>query len=228
MVDAAGAVVGTMFGGSETPPTKPVATGVPYDLVPANDGLGVQSTVASDRTWMEDMIGPGDAAVTTDYKGPTPAGVSYDYQNGHGADGTTHAAYDISCASGDCVGTPMSVPMAGKVVCSGYGQGTGESLAGCTYSQNTTLPGQAHTIVIDVGTDAVGNRVQLSLNHMGTSAVTPGQMVNVGDPLGTMGDTDAGPHVHAEAWGECPSMGTYVILDPQLVVKGYYKDHPVC
>jgi murein DD-endopeptidase MepM/ murein hydrolase activator NlpD len=227
MVDAAGSVVGTMFGGSTTPPTKPAATGVPFDLVPANDGLGVQSTVASDRTWMEDMIGPGDAAVTTEYKGTPPPNVSYDYQNGHGADGTTHAAYDISCASGDCVGTPMSVPLAGKVVCSGYGQGTGESLAGCTYSQNTTLPGQAHTIVLDVGTDAAGNPLQLSFNHMGTSAVTPGQQVNVGDALGTMGNTDAGPHVHLEGWAWSPALGTYVIIDPQLIVGGYYKTHSV-
>lgn len=43
-----------------------------------------------------------------------------------------------------------------------------------------------------------------------------------------MGDTDGGPHVHLEGWGLCPKTGTYTILDPTLIVGGYYQNHPVC
>lgn len=184
---------------------------------------------------MENMVGDGNAIVTTDYKGSPPPGVWYGYQEGHGADGTTHAAYDISCDTGynadgtsTCPGTPIKAPLSGKVVCSGYGEGTGESLASCTYSQNTTFPGSAHTIVLDVGTDAAGNPIQLSFNHMGTSNVQPGQQINAGDLLGGMGDTEGGPHIHLEGWGFCPKTGTYQIVDPQLVVGGYYQSNAVC
>jgi hypothetical protein len=43
-----------------------------------------------------------------------------------------------------------------------------------------------------------------------------------------MGDTDAGPHVHLEGWGWCPGQNTYVLIDPQLVVGGYYQSNAVC
>jgi murein DD-endopeptidase MepM/ murein hydrolase activator NlpD len=181
---------------------------------------------------MEAMIGPNHAAVSTDYKAPVTWDISYAYQNGHGADGTTHAAYDITCddPGGNCVGTPIAAPVSGRVVCAGYGAGTGEAMASpnCTYSEGTTLPGQAHTIVLDVGTDSAGNAIQLSFNHMGTSDVEPGQTLNAGDMLGGMGDTDKGPHVHLEGWGWCPSQNTYVLIDPQLVVGGYYQSNAVC
>ena len=239
--DAIGGAITSLTGHNSGTPTKPASDGMPtgaYDVVPANDGIGVQSTRdGSDRTWMENMIGPGHAIVTTDYKGPTPAGVSYAYQDGHGADSTTHAAYDISCDTGyrgdgssTCPGTPINAPINGRVICAGYGKGTGEAMGSpnCTYSQNTTKPGSAHDIVLDVGTDVAGNAIQLSFSHMGTSNVQPGQKVNTGDMLGGMGDTDGGPHVHLEAWGWCPKQGTYVIIDPQLVVGGYYQKNAVC
>ena len=230
LVDAAGAIVGTMAGApgfgskpAQTSVGKPYAA---YDVVPANDGMGVQSTRdGSDRTWMENMIGPGHAQVNVEYKGPAPAGVSYAYQIGHGAVDGEHAAYDIGCddPTGNCVGTPMYAPMGGRVVCSGYGDGTGEAVGSpaCTYSANTTLPGQAHTIVIDVGKDKNGNPIQLSFNHMGTSTLKPGQVVKPGDMIGTMGNTDKGPHVHLEGWVGDSATG-YQIVDPQLIVGGYY------
>jgi hypothetical protein len=234
--DEVGAVVGSMVGGGGTP-TKPAQTSSAvspgyYDVVPANDGMGVQSTIAADRTWMEDMLG-GIATVTTDYKGPPPAGVSYEYQNGHAADGTTHAAYDISCDTGSCWNTPLKSPVAGRVVCAGYGQGTGEALGSpqCTYSQNTTTfnddgTDPAHTIVIEVGTDAQGNPIQLSFNHMGTSNLKPGDTVQVGDLIGGMGNGACSsgpcPHVHLEGWLGDPQMG-YQIVDPTLIVDGYYS-----
>jgi hypothetical protein len=242
LLDAAGSVVGSMVGGGQALGTgsKPAATGQ-FRVEPAPDGFGVRSTADSDRTWMEEMVGAHNAIVTSDYKGPPPAGVSYEYQTGHDADGTTHAAYDISCDTGyrtdgssTCPGTPITAPVAGRVVCAGYGQGTGEALGSpaCTYSQQTTHATNekgepsAHTVVLDVGTDAAGNALQLSFNHMGSSTLQPGQQVNPGDLLGGMGDTDGGPHIHLEAWGECN--GTYSIIDPALVVGGYYRTHSVC
>jgi hypothetical protein len=233
--DALGNAVTSLTGHNSGQPVKPAAGPAPaaYDVVTSPDGLGVQSTrEGSDRSWMEAMIGPNRAAVSVDYKAPVTWDVDYSYQNGHGADGTTHSAYDITCddPNGNCVGTPVNAPMAGRVVCAGHGQGTGEAMASpaCTYSEATTLPGQAHTIVLDVGTDAAGNAVQLSFNHAGESAVAPGQTVAVGDPIGTMGDTSAGPHIHLEGWGWCPSQNTYLLLDPQLIVGGYYQENPVC
>jgi len=224
-------------------PTKPATTSTGTGetfLAPANDGYGVQSTPDSDRTWMELMVGDSNAIVTTDYKGATP-GPWYSYQEGHGADSTTHAAYDISCDTGyrsdgssTCPGTPIKAPMAGRVVCAGYGQGTGEAIGSpaCTYSQNTTIANPdgsppAHTVVIDVGTDADGNPMQLSFNHMGTSALQPGQIVNPGDLLGGMGDTEGGPHIHLEGWIYSPALGTYMIVDPQLIVSGWYATNGV-
>jgi hypothetical protein len=238
VTDALGNAVTSLTGHNSGEPTKPAnlgATVAPgtYDVVTSADGLGIQSTRdGSDRTWMEAMIGPNHAAVSTDYKAPVTWDISYAYQNGHGADGTTHAAYDITCddPGGNCVGTPIAAPVSGRVVCAGYGAGTGEAMASpnCTYSEGTTLPGQAHTIVLDVGTDSAGNAIQLSFNHMGTSDVEPGQTLNAGDMLGGMGDTDKGPHVHLEGWGWCPSQNTYVLIDPQLVVGGYYQSNAVC
>lgn len=240
LIDATGAVVGTMVGnftGEGTKPSQGTFTPGAYAVEAAPDGMGVKSTADSDRTWMENMVGNGHAIVTTDYKGATP-GPWYAYQIGHGADETTHAAYDISCDTGyaadgssTCPGTPIFAPMAGTVVCSGYGQGNGQSLAGCTYSQNTTIANPdgsapAHTVVLDVGQDMNGNPIQLSLSHMGTSNLTPGQTVNPGDLLGGMGDTEGGPHVHVEGWAVCGD--TYHIVDPTLVVAGYYASHPVC
>ena len=87
-----------MFGGG-TPRKPPVGSGF-YGIEPAPDGMGIRTTPDSDRTWMEQMIGPGHAAVSINFKGPPP-GPWYAYQNGHGADETTHAAYDISCDTGD-------------------------------------------------------------------------------------------------------------------------------
>lgn len=236
--DALGNAVVSLTGHNSGEPTKPANLGMAvapgtYDVVPSADGLGVQSTRdGSDRTWMEQMVGPGSAAVSVDYKQPVTWNVDYSYQNGHGADGSTHAAYDITCddPNGRCAGTPISAPLAGRVVCAGYGAGTGEAMASpnCTYSEGTTAPGQAHTVVLDVGPDAAGNAIQLSFNHMGESALTPGQTVNVGDALGTMGDTDAGPHIHVEGWGWCPSQNTYILIDPQLIVGGHYGQNAVC
>jgi murein DD-endopeptidase MepM/ murein hydrolase activator NlpD len=260
-----GAVQGTMTG-DQSNPTKPALTtkaaapasadvpkalaGQPFffDVVPSKDNFGIQSTDAADRTWMENMMG-GHAVVTTDYKGPAPCEVmaadgtcqkkvSYVYQVGHGAIDGEHAAYDISCDTGNCAGTPVTSPVSGKVVCAGYGQGTGEALNandsnnGCYYSEGTTIANNdgsapSHTVTIQVGTDPQGNPIQLSFNHMGTSELTPGQQINVGDLIGGMGNTTGGPHTHLEAWGYSPSLGTYTILDPTLVVGGYYETHSV-
>lgn len=241
LVDAAGSVVGTMFGGGGLnlkPSQTPGFASGQYSVEAAPDGYGVKSTADSDRMWMEDMIGNHNAIVTTDYKGATP-GPWYSYQEGHGADSTTHAAYDISCDTGyradgssSCPGTPIYAPIAGTVVCSGYGQGTGEALASCTYSQNTTIANPdgtppAHTVVLDVGMDAAGNSLQLSFNHFGSADLVPGQVIEPGDLLGTMGDTEGGPHIHLEGWAWSPRLGTYVLVDPALIVNGYYQTHSV-
>jgi N-acetyl-anhydromuramyl-L-alanine amidase AmpD len=223
--DALGAVVGSMFGapGQESKPAETslgIAPGA-YDVVPANDGIGEQSTAAgSDRTWMEFML-DNDAYVSTEYKGPPTANMAY--QDGHGAATNNHAAYDISCVSGNCSGKPVTSPVTGKVVCAGYEQGTGEALGspGCTYSKNTTYPGSAHTVVVQVGTTPEGLPLQLSVNHVGEANLQPGQTINVGDQLGTIGDTDGGPHVHVEGWVGDPTSG-YLLVDPQLLLAGYY------
>jgi len=228
--DALGRVVGSMLG-MPTVASKPATTSLgvapgSYDVAPAIDGLGVQSTAAgSDRTWMEFMYG-GNALVTTEYKGPPTANM--DYQLGHGATNTNHAAYDIGCQSGDCYGTPIKSPVSGKVVCAGYGAGTGEALGSpqCTYSQNMTSGNRdgtpaAHDVVIEVGRDEQGNPIQLSFSHVGKSDLKPGQTVSVGDVIGSVGDTGGGPHTHLEGWVGDPAAG-YTLVDPQLVVGGYY------
>lgn len=228
VLDAAGAVVGSMTGTPDTPGTKPADTSAgvapgAYDVVPASDGIGEQSTRdGSDRSWLEYMFG-NDAYVHIDYKQPVTWNVDYSYQVDHGAAGNVHAAFDVGCESGPCAGKPLVSPVAGRVVCAGYGQGTGEAIGSpaCTYSANTTAPGSAHTVVVEVGRDENGNPIQLAFNHVGDANLTPGQVINVGDPIGTVGNTDGGPHIHIEGWLGDPASG-YTIVDPQLIVSGYY------
>jgi murein DD-endopeptidase MepM/ murein hydrolase activator NlpD len=227
--DALGAVVGSMLGapGQESKPAATSAGVAPgaYDVVPAVDGIGEQSTKdGSDRTWMEFMY-DNNARVTTEYKGPPTSDMSY--QLGHGATAGNHAAYDIGCETGECYGTAIKSPVSGKVVCAGEA-GTGGALGSpqCTYAKNTTLNNRdgtpaAHDVVIEVGTDSAGNPIQMSFSHLGTTNLQPGQTVNVGDQIGTVGDTTGGPHTHVEGWVGDPTNG-YNLVDPQLVVSGYY------
>jgi murein DD-endopeptidase MepM/ murein hydrolase activator NlpD len=117
--------------------------------------------------------------------------------------------------------------VSGKVVCAGE-SGTGGALGSpqCTYAKNTTLNNRdgslaAHDVVIEVGTDSAGNPIQMSFSHLGTTNLQPGQTVNVGDQIGTVGDTTGGPHTHVEGWVGDPANG-YTLVDPQLVVSGHY------
>lgn len=257
-VSSVGDVIGSIAGHNNGPPVDPstpakaAAPGEPevvpgkVVLEPGLDGIGIQADPApTDETWVEDMMG-GHAKVMVPYKGNAPAGVDYSYQNGHGAqmvpcpDGSgsmcfVHAAMDISCddPNGNCAGTPVSSPIAGTVLCAGYGVGqTGLADRTCDFAKGTTNPNNdgspaAHTVVLDVGADPDGNQIYLTFNHMGTANLKPGQQITVGDAIGTMGNTDGGPHTHLEAWGASPVLGQTRILDPHLVVSGYYQTHSV-
>jgi hypothetical protein len=254
---AAGSAIGSITGHNSGAPVKPTTAAAPAPgftpgnvvLEPALDGMGIQADpVPTDETWVEDMFG-GHAAVTMPYKSTVTYDVDYSYQDGHGAQKIScataddpnkmcfvHAAMDITCddPNGDCEGTPVSSPITGTVLCAGYGVGdTGLADRTCDFAKGTTnaytkdMQPSAHTVVLDVGTDADGNRLYMTFNHMGTTKLKPGQQINVGDAIGTMGNTDAGPHTHLEAWGESPELGQTRILDPHLVVSGYYATHRV-
>lgn len=207
----------------------PVVSGT-YDATPATDaGGGIQATPDSDDGYLNTMS-PDGMVVSTEYKQPVTWDVSYDYQIGHGADGTVHAGIDMYCGdpNGDCYGSPVNTPIDGTVVCSGYGQGPGGDTFNCNYATSPAVidNGGAGQITLDVGKDASGQQILLNMIHMADSVVQPGQQLQAGDQIGGMGSMGGAVHTHMEAIGTCN--GTYVYLDPTLVVHGYYNDHSAC
>lgn len=206
----------------------PNTTGV-VNTTQATDGMGIMATPDSDESWMQ-VAFPNGSTISTEYKQPVTWEVPalgdcpYCYQNGHGADGSTHAGYDIAGNYGD----PVATPVGGKVVCSGYGNGPGVPGFNCSYAIGPTFednngPGQ---ITLDVGTDAYGNQLLINSIHMGGSTVQPGQVLNPGDVYGTMGSMGGMVHTHQEGLAICN--GNYIYLDPTLIYNGYYNNHNAC
>jgi murein DD-endopeptidase MepM/ murein hydrolase activator NlpD len=256
VLDAAGGVASSLTGHNDGTPQKPTTTAAPgitpgkVVVIPAPDGMGIATDpVPTDQTWLEDMIGKGHATVTVQYKGghpgpetpdpSKPTGVStwYDYQLGHGADNLHHAAIDVSCDTGDCEGTPIYAPADGTIGCAGYGVGdSGNPAATCGYSTYTTTNNHdgsapAHDVTLTMGTDPQGNQLILEMAHIGTADLTPGQQVRKGDLIATMGNGDCPegpcPHTHVEAWGYSPELGAFRMIDPNLLINGYYATHGV-
>ena len=196
------------------------------------DGIGVVGDPNSARSYMDEMA-PGGLVVSPDYKQRAPWGdeqCMYCYQDGHGAATDVHAGYDLICpAYPDCYGTPSSSPVEGTVVCSrGEGQIDESGGFSCNYAtapqfEDSGYPGQ---ITIATDPDSAGQPIYINMIHMGNLTADPGQELAAGDEVGSMGSAGGMAHVHMEAWGVCN--GTYVYLDPTLVVDGYYSEHSAC
>lgn len=224
-------------GADQTAPIGPTGAGGLRGPVVSNnvavttpfDGMGLAATPDSDESWMLTAF-PNGSSISTEYKQqvtwevPQLGSCPYCYQNGHGADGTTHAGMDITGNYDD----PVATPVAGTVVCSGYGQGNGGSDFRCDYAIGQTFEDNngAGQITLDVGTDAAGNQLLINTIHMGGSSVQPGQQLQPGDQIGTMGSMGGMVHTHIEGLAMCN--GNYIYLDPTLVYNGYYNNHNAC
>jgi murein DD-endopeptidase MepM/ murein hydrolase activator NlpD len=184
----------------------------------------------SDESYLE-IISPG-TQVSTDYKQPVTWEVPqlgdcpYCYQNGHGADGTTHAGMDIVSPGG--YGAPVATPVSGRVICAGGGQGSSVEGWQCDYAIGCTFEDScgAGQVTLDVGADAAGNQLLINMIHLSDSYVQDGQMVNPGDQIAAQGSMGGMVHTHMEALAICN--GTYIYLDPTLVANGYYSSNDAC
>jgi hypothetical protein len=126
----------------------------------------------------------------------------YDYFAGHGGSANEHTGIDISASLGD----PVRSPVAGTVVCGGTGNGSGVNGSGCAEFQDVMGNGAGRVeVLMDDGTTSY------IFGHMSTSALQPGDRVEVGQQLGAVGGYD-GAHIHLEkrTWNG----GTYTIVDP--------------
>lgn len=225
-------IAGSSTAGRENVVHPPVPSGSITTLA-APDG-GVMADPSSDTSYQAQMIGGGIGVATTVYKEAYPGqGDLYCYQQGHQASCDSQAAIDIGCSSpnpqtGSCYGTPVSMPgsQGGTVVCNGTGNGSGAYDSCNAYNDAN---GGVGNITVMLDPNPMGDQIQLRFGHMSTSAIGQvGDHIDPGQLVGAMGTFGTGPHVHFEAIGMCKATGTYVYLDPTLVVDGYYNSHPVC
>jgi hypothetical protein len=140
----------------------------------------------------------------------------YCYYEGHGGDRWSHPGVDIPGGYGDAIYSPIQ----GTVTCAGTGNGPGSWDTGCAaFGDNNGGTGR-----LEVYDDR--NGVSYIFGHSSSSAIQPGQTVNVGDYLGGIGWSD--PHVHLEARVWCDSMGTYLIVDPQAAMQSQNGSADFC
>jgi hypothetical protein len=191
--------------------------------------MGVWAEPGSDESWVKTMNGTG--VINSDYKEDVtpwnPDCSWYGSNVGHGASTCVHPGYDVDVPAGQT----FNAPITGKLLCEGFGVGVeGADAHGvhdpCTWSQGMSA-GASKDIVQEAGFDPQGNQIVAIYSHTDESYVggQSGQVIEAGTPLGTSGPE---AHIHMEVHGYCPAMGTWVILDPTLVVNGYYENHSTC
>jgi hypothetical protein len=230
-----------------TMPTPDQMTGIAQGTsVPQGDGLGIYAGPEADESWVTGMSPNG--GVNGDYKqfvcdgqstgfygedgccngGSCSYQSTEDYFDPRSANKTVHPGYDIALENG----TPFYAPIDAVVLGTDANPG-GE---GCASPGGGVCPGPSCSVnhcswAYDSGMalggweDADGTPIVVNLSHVSADESLVGQQIAAGTPLGV--GLDKG-HVHVEAHGFCADSGTNVILDPSLVMGGFYNNHSAC
>jgi murein DD-endopeptidase MepM/ murein hydrolase activator NlpD len=135
----------------------------------------------------------------------------YGYGTQYGLNGRQHTGVDITGPWNSQYRSPVS----GTVTCAGTGVGAGADGGGCAAFGTMDGRGGAGRIEVQLDNGAV-----LIFGHSQQSFVRPGQRINVGDALGTIGWANS-DHVHLEARVRDPSTPSgWRIVDPRTVLGG--------
>lgn len=179
-------------------------------------GFGQDLTGTSGNGFFN-MWGPSARLpVWGEFNQPSSNGL-YGYGTSYGLNGTNHTGIDVMAD----VGTAQYAPMSGVVTCAATGNGPGVDGAGCGafgYLPNFEgAPQRSGAGRIELLLD---NGAVLIFGHSLDSYVQPGQRVNAGDLIGTVGGMNSA-HTHLEARVRDPSMPSgWRIVDPREVVGG--------
>jgi len=133
----------------------------------------------------------------------------YGYGQQYGLNGTQHTGVDIVGSWNEKYNSPIS----GTVTCGGTGNGAGADGGGCAAFQTMDGRGGAGRVEV-LGDDG---RVYI-FGHSQGSFVQPGQRINVGDALGTIGWANS-DHIHLEVRERDPSTPSgWRIVNPENVL----------
>lgn len=175
------------------------------------DALGGGSTGGSyDRDWSANF-GAGAKVYDWGDFGVDSDNGYYGYSTAYGLNGRQHTGLDITGVWNATYTSPVS----GTVTCGGTGNGAGADGGGCAAYAPMDGRGGAGRIEVQLDNGAV-----LIFGHSQGSFVRPGQRINVGDALGTIGWANS-DHVHLEARVRDPSTPSgWRIVDPRTVLGG--------
>lgn len=138
----------------------------------------------------------------------------YGYGTQYGLNGSQHTGVDITGNWNETYKSPVS----GTVTCAGTGVGSGADGGGCAAFGTMDGRGGAGRIEVQLDNGAV-----LIFGHSQQSFVRPGQRINAGDMLGTIGWANSN-HVHLEARVRDPSTPSgWRIVDPRTVLGGGFS-----
>lgn len=162
-----------------------------------------------------------------------------EYFDPRSADQTVHPGYDINLPQGETFYAPVDAVVLGygtyndpaNAVADGPGcvsPGDGSSAAKsqinhCNWAYDNGL-------ALGGWSDTDGSPIVISFDHIDPT-IDPsmvGQQVPAGTPLAVGTYTQNAGHTHVEAHGFCAESGTNVILDPSLVMGGFYNSHSAC
>jgi hypothetical protein len=227
ILDAVGDVLGgavegvaSAVGGLIGNPPQPEQPKAPAP-VPASDVVVVEDKKYGLSPWAENgitqdlvsSIVPNASQVGWDFR----EAVGEDYYGNYftpetGGHGTEHPGIDIWGEIGDAVQSPV----AGTVVCTSSDSGEpGVNGFGCAAFKDTDAGGVGKVEL------QIADNKSLIFGHMNTADVAYGDEVAPGTYLGGMGGMSGIPHIHLEARLWSPD-GSYQIVDPTLMLNGYY------
>jgi hypothetical protein len=195
------------------------------------DGLGIYAGPEADESWVQTLSPNG--GINGDYKEHVCTerygeygccqGGSCSYASSElyldGAAQTVHPGYDIALENG----TPFYAPVGGVVL----GTSSQPGGPGCQSPGGTSECSWAYDNGMVIGgiTDAEGGEIYINFDHTAPDESLVGQTVEPGQMLGVGLDKS---HVHVEAHGYCSDTGKMVVLDPSLVMGGFYNTHSAC
>lgn len=172
------------------------------------DSLSGGSSGGWSGDWSQ-SFGPGAAVHDWGEFGVDSDNGYYDYGRQYNLNGRQHTGLDIT---GTWNATYRS-PVSGTVTCAGTGVGAGADGGGCAAFNTMDGKGGAGRIEVQLDNGAV-----LIFGHSQGSFVQPGQRINVGDALGTIGWANS-DHVHLEARVRDSSTPSgWRIVDPRTVL----------
>jgi murein DD-endopeptidase MepM/ murein hydrolase activator NlpD len=179
------------------------------------DSLGGGSTNPGwSGNW--DFIDQGQVHDWGEFNTPSNNGY-YGYGAQYGLNGTNHTGVDITGPWNSVYRSPVS----GTVTCAGTGNGAGADGGGCAAFNTMDGKGGAGRVEVQLDNGAV-----LIFGHSQGSFVRPGQRINAGDALGTVGWANS-DHVHLEARIKDPTTSSgWRIVDPRTVLGGSWGGGP--